>query len=246
MVFFGVMSILFSQSQIPDFDQIWWLSIVAFVMSFTYCSIGLSLDIAQTICKLLIQSDWLDIHPLIDGFLVTGLCSIDAIAATSSSYVLIQAISSFMLSSVCFALAEYMRIWITMPPACRIGSRYPRSSFRAPTPTTGVFKGSGMRIGRARDALPAGRSHGTPTFARAGDCSVLLRLDTSLLFINFVYIHTTLVNYKLQSLFCCLAQWQLPPHKCDWFPIMGSTVINTDGKLHFNVKSFHFSYHIVC
>jgi len=56
MILFGVVQILFSQ--IPDFDQIWWLSIVAAVMSFTYSSIGLSLGIAQTICKLLIlQSD---------------------------------------------------------------------------------------------------------------------------------------------------------------------------------------------
>jgi hypothetical protein len=48
MILFGVTQILFSQ--IPDFDQIWWLSIVAAVMSFTYSSIGLALGIAQTIC----------------------------------------------------------------------------------------------------------------------------------------------------------------------------------------------------
>ncbi|KAH6833873.1 amino acid permease 3 [Perilla frutescens var. hirtella] len=45
MIAFGVTQILFSQ--IPDFDQIWWLSIVAAVMSFTYSSIGLGLGIAQ-------------------------------------------------------------------------------------------------------------------------------------------------------------------------------------------------------
>lgn len=45
MIAFGVVQILFSQ--IPDFDQIWWLSIVAAVMSFTYSSIGLGLGIAQ-------------------------------------------------------------------------------------------------------------------------------------------------------------------------------------------------------
>jgi amino acid permease len=55
MILFGVVQILFSQ--IPDFDQIWWLSIVAAVMSFTYSSIGLSLGIAQTICKFLVQSN---------------------------------------------------------------------------------------------------------------------------------------------------------------------------------------------
>ncbi|KAK9167426.1 hypothetical protein Scep_002617 [Stephania cephalantha] len=41
MIMFGVAEIIFSQ--IPDFDQIWWLSIVAAVMSFTYSSIGLAL-----------------------------------------------------------------------------------------------------------------------------------------------------------------------------------------------------------
>lgn len=45
MIMFGVTEILFSQ--IPDFDQIWWLSIVAAVMSFTYSSIGLGLGIAK-------------------------------------------------------------------------------------------------------------------------------------------------------------------------------------------------------
>ncbi|KAF6170542.1 hypothetical protein GIB67_031950 [Kingdonia uniflora] len=45
MIMFGVVEIFFSQ--IPDFDQIWWLSIVAAVMSFTYSSIGLGLGIAQ-------------------------------------------------------------------------------------------------------------------------------------------------------------------------------------------------------
>ncbi|RWR78637.1 amino acid permease 3 [Cinnamomum micranthum f. kanehirae] len=45
MIMFGVTQIIFSQ--IPDFDQIWWLSIVAAVMSFTYSSIGLTLGIAK-------------------------------------------------------------------------------------------------------------------------------------------------------------------------------------------------------
>ncbi|XP_019196917.1 PREDICTED: amino acid permease 3-like isoform X2 [Ipomoea nil] len=45
MIIFGVVEIIFSQ--IPDFDQIWWLSIVAAVMSFTYSTIGLGLGIAQ-------------------------------------------------------------------------------------------------------------------------------------------------------------------------------------------------------
>ncbi|XP_022870348.1 amino acid permease 3-like [Olea europaea var. sylvestris] len=45
MIAFGVIQIVFSQ--IPDFDQIWWLSIVAAVMSFTYSTIGLGLGIAK-------------------------------------------------------------------------------------------------------------------------------------------------------------------------------------------------------
>ncbi|KAA8531146.1 hypothetical protein F0562_005940 [Nyssa sinensis] len=47
MIMFGITEIVFSQ--IPDFDQIWWLSIVAAVMSFTYSSIGLGLGIAKVV-----------------------------------------------------------------------------------------------------------------------------------------------------------------------------------------------------
>ncbi|KAB1200529.1 Amino acid permease 3 [Morella rubra] len=47
MIAFGVIQILFSQ--IPDFDQLWWLSIVAAVMSFTYSTIGLGLGIAKVV-----------------------------------------------------------------------------------------------------------------------------------------------------------------------------------------------------
>ncbi|CAK9162094.1 unnamed protein product [Ilex paraguariensis] len=45
MITFGIIEVLFSQ--IPDFDQIWWLSIVAAVMSFTYSTVGLALGIAK-------------------------------------------------------------------------------------------------------------------------------------------------------------------------------------------------------
>nr|CAB3491174.1 unnamed protein product [Digitaria exilis] len=47
MILFGAVEVIFSQ--IPDFDEIWWLSIVAAIMSFTYATIGLSLGIAKTI-----------------------------------------------------------------------------------------------------------------------------------------------------------------------------------------------------
>ncbi|XP_042491140.1 amino acid permease 3-like [Macadamia integrifolia] len=45
MIAFGIIEILLSQ--IPDFDQLWWLSIVAAIMSFTYSSIGLGLGITK-------------------------------------------------------------------------------------------------------------------------------------------------------------------------------------------------------
>jgi amino acid permease len=45
MIIFGIVQVFFSQ--IPDFDQVWWLSIVAAIMSFTYSTVGLSLGIAQ-------------------------------------------------------------------------------------------------------------------------------------------------------------------------------------------------------
>ncbi|KAJ4964348.1 hypothetical protein NE237_024287 [Protea cynaroides] len=46
MIGFGVAEVILSQ--IPDFDQLWWLSIVAAIMSFTYSSIGLALGIVKT------------------------------------------------------------------------------------------------------------------------------------------------------------------------------------------------------
>lgn len=45
MITFGIIEILFSQ--IPDFDQVWWLSIVAAIMSFTYSTVGLGLGIGK-------------------------------------------------------------------------------------------------------------------------------------------------------------------------------------------------------
>ncbi|KAF2302045.1 hypothetical protein GH714_031722 [Hevea brasiliensis] len=45
MITFGITEVLFSQ--IPDFDQIWWLSIVAAIMSFTYSAVGLGLGIGK-------------------------------------------------------------------------------------------------------------------------------------------------------------------------------------------------------
>jgi hypothetical protein len=47
MLMFGVAQVFFSQ--IPDFDQISWLSMLAAAMSFTYSSIGLGLGIVQVI-----------------------------------------------------------------------------------------------------------------------------------------------------------------------------------------------------
>jgi hypothetical protein len=47
MIAFGIAEILLSQ--IPGFDQLHWLSLVAAVMSFTYSSIGLGLGIGKVV-----------------------------------------------------------------------------------------------------------------------------------------------------------------------------------------------------
>ena len=66
MIGFGIAEILFSQ--IPDFDQIWWLSIVAAVMSFTYSSIGLALGIVQVAGSFHIYSSFNHKERLVHGF----------------------------------------------------------------------------------------------------------------------------------------------------------------------------------
>uniref|UniRef100_J3L8Q7 Amino acid transporter transmembrane domain-containing protein n=1 Tax=Oryza brachyantha TaxID=4533 RepID=J3L8Q7_ORYBR len=45
MIVFGIVQVFFSQ--IPDFDQVWWLSILAAVMSFSSPAVGLGLGVAQ-------------------------------------------------------------------------------------------------------------------------------------------------------------------------------------------------------
>ena len=45
MIIFGAIQIVLSQ--IPDFNRLWWLSIVAAIMSFSYSSIGLGLSIGK-------------------------------------------------------------------------------------------------------------------------------------------------------------------------------------------------------
>ncbi|CAN8320642.1 unnamed protein product [Cochlearia groenlandica] len=47
MIGFGVVQMILSQ--IPDFDQLWWLSILAAVMSFGYSAIGLGLGLGRVI-----------------------------------------------------------------------------------------------------------------------------------------------------------------------------------------------------
>lgn len=49
MLLFGVIQIVVSQ--IPDFHNMAWLSVIAAVMSFTYSFIGLGLGFAQVIGK---------------------------------------------------------------------------------------------------------------------------------------------------------------------------------------------------
>jgi amino acid permease len=106
MILFGVVQILFSQ--IPDFDQIWWLSIVAAVMSFTYSSIGLSLGIAQTICKLLI------LQTLLYSWLLTHMLRVRA----QSMQILFAANGGFMGSltgiSIGAGVTSTQKIWHTL------------------------------------------------------------------------------------------------------------------------------------
>lgn len=45
MLIFGAIQIVLSQ--IPDFDRLWFLSILAAVMSFSYSTIGLGLGIGK-------------------------------------------------------------------------------------------------------------------------------------------------------------------------------------------------------
>ena len=45
MITFGIIEVIVSQ--LPDFNQVWWLSVVAALMSFMYSTIGLGLGIAQ-------------------------------------------------------------------------------------------------------------------------------------------------------------------------------------------------------
>lgn len=45
MLLFGALQIVLSQ--IPDFDRLWWLSLVAAIMSFSYASIGLGLAVGK-------------------------------------------------------------------------------------------------------------------------------------------------------------------------------------------------------
>lgn len=46
MVIFGAIELLFIQ--LPDMDRIWWLSVVAAIMSFVYATIGLGLSIGKS------------------------------------------------------------------------------------------------------------------------------------------------------------------------------------------------------
>lgn len=47
MIMFGIIEIILAQ--IPDLSHIWWLSIVAAAMSFTYSTIGVGLALSRII-----------------------------------------------------------------------------------------------------------------------------------------------------------------------------------------------------
>lgn len=82
MIAFGIVEIIFSQ--IPDFDQIWWLSIVAAVMSFTYSSIGLGLGIAQ-VAGAYIFVAFLDLKRIFDILIVWCYDYISAVGSIKGS-----------------------------------------------------------------------------------------------------------------------------------------------------------------
>ena len=78
MITFGIIEVLFSQ--IPDFDQVRWLSIVAAIMSFTYSSVGLGLGLGKVasiyiliICSKLCRYKQVTLEPSICD-LFTQLC----------------------------------------------------------------------------------------------------------------------------------------------------------------------------
>ena len=54
MVVFGIVQIFFSQ--LPNFSDLSWLSILAAIMSFSYSSIAVGLSLARTISGQLISS----------------------------------------------------------------------------------------------------------------------------------------------------------------------------------------------
>ncbi|KAM7482741.1 hypothetical protein LguiB_007324 [Lonicera macranthoides] len=47
MIIFGIIEVLLSQ--IPDFDQVWWLSLVPVIMSLTYSTVGVALSVAKVV-----------------------------------------------------------------------------------------------------------------------------------------------------------------------------------------------------
>jgi hypothetical protein len=51
MAGFGVAQLIFSQ--IPNFSKVWWLSVVATIMSFFYSSVAFGLGISKAIGELL-------------------------------------------------------------------------------------------------------------------------------------------------------------------------------------------------
>ena len=71
MTAFGIAEIILSQ--IPDFNQLWWLSILAAVMSFTYSTIGLGLGMVKVIGMILFT--YLRIKILSRNLTPIGSCS---------------------------------------------------------------------------------------------------------------------------------------------------------------------------
>uniref|UniRef100_A0A0E0REM6 Amino acid transporter transmembrane domain-containing protein n=1 Tax=Oryza rufipogon TaxID=4529 RepID=A0A0E0REM6_ORYRU len=136
MILFGVVQIVFSQ--IPDFDQIWWLSIVAAVMSFTYSGIGLSLGIVQTdlMHMLTVMSCELAANGGIQGSL-TGISIGVGVSSTQKVWRSLQAFGDIAFAYSFSNILIEIQDTIKAPPPSE--AKVMKSATRLSVATTTVF-----------------------------------------------------------------------------------------------------------
>ncbi|XP_044470587.1 amino acid permease 3-like [Mangifera indica] len=103
MIMFGIIEIVLSQ--IPGLNQLWWLSIVASVMSFTYSTIGLALAVAKVAATGIVKGS------------LTGI-PVGAITQTEKIWRSFQAIGDIAFSySYSFILIEIQDTIKSPPPS---------------------------------------------------------------------------------------------------------------------------------